>query len=432
MPLILRSVKGSKLNIAEMDGNLLFLVSTLSSSLIQVTGSSFDASNTPITSSFFVGDARYLTNVTASFVTASNVYGPHGSNSVLSSSYAVSASRSSTSSYALTINPVISGALDLSGSLAINGVLVTTAIQVGGNNISVGGSDTQIQFNSGSVFSGSNSLIYNYTLFSLQHGNNTSAFGQYSHAEGYLTQTVGDYSHAEGTLTTASGNYSHAEGDVSQALGYASHAEGAGSIAELDYSHAEGSSTRAIGVSSHTEGYYTSASGDYSHAEGYSTKTNSSYSHAEGSYTIASGEGSHAEGNNTVASGSYSHTEGSSSLALGIGSHAEGYLTTASSAYSHAGGYGTVANYTYQTVVGQFNDTLTPKSTSPFVVGNGANASSRKTAFAVTSNSTVLIATQSAAPAYAGEEGEMVPVWDGTKTWLYVYIRGGWKSTLLT
>ena len=130
MPLILRSVKGSKLNIAEMDGNLLYLVSTLSSSLIQVTGSSFSAPNTSITGAYFTGNGAALTNLTAS-----NVNGPYGANSILSSSYAISASRASTSSYALTINPIITGALGLSGSLSINGVLV-----VGGNNISTVGS----------------------------------------------------------------------------------------------------------------------------------------------------------------------------------------------------------------------------------------------------------------------------------------------------
>jgi hypothetical protein len=51
MPLILRSVKGSKLSIPEMDGNLTYLVSTLSGSVIQVTGSSINASNTIISAS---------------------------------------------------------------------------------------------------------------------------------------------------------------------------------------------------------------------------------------------------------------------------------------------------------------------------------------------------------------------------------------------
>ena len=362
MPLILRSVKGSKLNIAEMDGNLLYLVSTLSSSLIQVTGSSFAAPNTSITGSFFRGDGRALTNITASFVTASNIYGPYGTSSVASASYAATASRSNTSSYALTINPTISGALNLSGSLAINGVLVTTTLQVAGNTINIGGSDKQIQFNSGSTFSGDGSFTYDYNYSSLKQGTSVTATGTPSHAEGYYTQALGNASHAEGWYT------------------------------------------QAFGDGAHTEGLYTTASGTYSHAEGELTR--------------ATGYGSHAEG--------------SSSLASGISSHTEGYLTTASANYSHAGGYGTIANYAYQTVVGQFNDTSTPKLTAPFVVGNGTNASSRRTAFAVTSNSSILVATQSSAPGWTGEEGEMVPVRSGGNYYIYVYIGGAWRSSSLT
>ena len=64
MPLTLRSIKGEKLSISEMDNNMLYLVATLSGSIIQVTGSSMDASNTTITASAFVGDGSGLTGVT--------------------------------------------------------------------------------------------------------------------------------------------------------------------------------------------------------------------------------------------------------------------------------------------------------------------------------------------------------------------------------
>jgi hypothetical protein len=105
MPLILRSVKGSKLTISEMDGNLTYLSSTLSSSVIQVTGSSIDAPNTSITASSFIGSG-------------SGIIG------VISSSYATTASYTTTASYALTasyVNPLnqivqITGSLSLSGS----------------------------------------------------------------------------------------------------------------------------------------------------------------------------------------------------------------------------------------------------------------------------------------------------------------------------
>jgi len=128
MPLILRAVKGSKLTIVEMDGNLTYLASTLSGSVIQVTGSSMSAPNTSITASSFSGNGSQLTFITASFVTASNVFGPNGANSILSSSYALSASRAVSSSFALTasyVNPLrqdvqITGSLFVSNSINSN------------------------------------------------------------------------------------------------------------------------------------------------------------------------------------------------------------------------------------------------------------------------------------------------------------------------
>ena len=77
-----------------------------------ITGSLFGTASwalNALTSSFVT------TAQTASFVTGSNVYGPFGSNSIISASYAVSASTSTTASYALTssynINPTVSGSI---------------------------------------------------------------------------------------------------------------------------------------------------------------------------------------------------------------------------------------------------------------------------------------------------------------------------------
>lgn len=60
------------------------------------------------------GTASWANNaITASFVTASNVYGPYGSNSIISASYAISASFASTASYVnpLHQNVIITGSL---------------------------------------------------------------------------------------------------------------------------------------------------------------------------------------------------------------------------------------------------------------------------------------------------------------------------------
>jgi hypothetical protein len=177
---------------------------------------------------------------TASYVTGSSVYGPFGSNSVISASYAV------------------------------------TSLP-GGNN-------TEIQFNSGSKFHGTSSFTFNYTSQSLQQGFNVTASGIFSHAEGIGTRATGSYSHAEGSSSIAIGNFSHAEGETSIASGSWSHAEGGKTVASGFYAHSEGGFTIARGNYSHAEGLSTIALGVYSHAEGLGTVTSGSYQHAQGQW----------------------------------------------------------------------------------------------------------------------------------------------------
>lgn len=98
----------------ELQGNNLLLTSassTLSTVQIYPASSSISSSNAD----------------TASFVTASNVWGPYGSSSVVSASHAVTASY-------------------ISGSF----------------RLTAGGSNTHIQFNSASLFSGSTNLAFDY------------------------------------------------------------------------------------------------------------------------------------------------------------------------------------------------------------------------------------------------------------------------------
>ncbi len=94
-------------------------------------------------------------------------------------------------------------------------------------------------------------------------------------------------------------------------------------------------------------------------------------------------------------------------LASGVGSHAEGNSTIALGNYSHVEGSYTIASGSSQTVVGIYN--THNNTTDRFVVGGGANDSTRKDAFRVTSNNSIVVATQSIVPTWAGTEGEMVP-----------------------
>ena len=202
----------------------------------------------------------------------------------------------------------------------------------------------------------------------------STAEGNYSHAEGLATHAAAEASHAEGKITSANSNYSHAEGE-STVAGDAEDSENTSSA------HAEGFRTYAAGRASHTEGGGVDydaedidipviAYGDYSHAEGRSTTAEGEGSHAEGRLTIASGNYSHAEGGglsvdeasdviNVTASGNYSHAEGNITKSAGLASHAEGYnsetggsatsnaktagSSTAAGSYAHAEGNSTIA-----------------------------------------------------------------------------------------
>ncbi len=67
-------------------------------------------------------------------------------------------------------------------------------------------------------------------------------------AEGSINTTAsGNYSHAEGTNTTASGTCSHAEGSNTTASGWASYAGGVAAEAKGEAAHAEGYHTTATG-----------------------------------------------------------------------------------------------------------------------------------------------------------------------------------------
>ena len=89
------------------------VITSAQTSSLSVTSASY--ATTALSASYFSGSiANAVTAQTASYVTSSNVYGPYGANSILSSSYALTASyvsgsssTSVTSSYALTASYVV-------------------------------------------------------------------------------------------------------------------------------------------------------------------------------------------------------------------------------------------------------------------------------------------------------------------------------------
>ena len=235
-----------------------------------------------------------------------------------------------------------------------------------------GGSDTQVQYNSGSVFGASPSFRYNYTVESLAQGNSTTASANFSHAEGIFTEASSLGAHAEGNNTVAAGISSHAEGEITTAQGDYSHAEGYESLASGRYSHAEGYQNISSGQRSHAEGDNTIASGTGSHAEGYQTIASGQYSHAEGYQTVASRTGSHAEGRQNLASGDYSYAAGFQNTSSGNYSFATGLQNKATNTYTFAAGIQNTVSGNGSTTFGYLNNV---SGQGAFSIGNNNSAS---------------------------------------------------------
>lgn len=138
-------------------------------------------------------------------------------------------------------------------------------------------------------------------------GNNSEAWGNSAHAEGWQTKALSILSHTEGTNTATYGNYAHAEGSNTNALGLASHAEGFYAAAGGMYSHAEGANTQALGLASHAEGYLTIASGSYQHVQGQCNISSS----AQSAFIIGNGTSAGSRSNLVFASGSEFQVTGS-------------------------------------------------------------------------------------------------------------------------
>jgi len=126
---------------------------------------------TSSTSSMTVGTAN-----TASFVTASNVFGPFGSNSILSSSYALTASYALSSAggggsgagFPFSGSAVITGSLLVSGS----GLTVTGSLSVTGS--------TSLNYVNTSTYRIDSTTLGTTIIATIATGSNTSAFVNYT------------------------------------------------------------------------------------------------------------------------------------------------------------------------------------------------------------------------------------------------------------
>jgi len=369
MGITLRSSKplNTPLTWTETDDNFSYLLTNVSGSNVKIVGATVLTGSLVVsgsTTSVTIAGTASLQHVIPQ---SSNTYNLGSStfkwntifaNSIsgsITGSVSGSVSNATSASYAATSSIATSSSYALSSSFSITSSYTIT--------LRANGSDTQVQYNSGSILAGNSYFTYNYNKKSLAlgagNGGTPSATGTGSIALGFIDtngnpnyiSALGRGAFAQGYVIENTGTaYISASGDGAFAQGYAYdsilEARGLGS-------HAEGVNTSAIGIASHAEGQTSVAFADYSHAEGQST----------------------------VASGSNSHTEGFGTKTFGSWAHAEGYRTTASFNYSHAEGYFTQTNVAGQTAMGQYN--TTNNSDALFVVGGGSATTKRKDVFDV-------------------------------------------------
>ena len=128
-------------------------------------------------------------------------------------------------------------------------------------------------------------------LGSLANGGDTTASGDFSHAEGRRTTASGHFSHAEGNLTTASGNYSHAEGYLSQTKKGDAHAfawNGDNSKTEDDPYKSHGPGTFNINPIGGLDGFYI---GDRKFSETLANKADKTTPYADGNLAALTADG---------------------------------------------------------------------------------------------------------------------------------------------
>jgi hypothetical protein len=418
MGITLRSSKplNTPLTWTETDDNFSYLLTNVSGSNVKIVGATVLTGSLVVsgsTTSVTVAGTASLQHVLPQL---SNTYNLGSStfkwntifaNSISGSftgSVSGSVDTATSASYAATASIAISSSYALSSSFSTTSSYVTT--------LRANGSDTQVQYNSGSILAGNSYFTYNYNKKSLAlgtgGGGTPAATGTGSLVVGFIdTNGNPNYITASGrgafaqgyVIESAGTSYISASGDGAFAHGYAFdntlEASGLGS-------HAEGVNTRAIGIASHAEGQTSVAFADYSHAEGQQT----------------------------VASGSNSHTEGYQTKTFGSWAHAEGYRTTASFNYSHAEGYFTQTNVVGQTAMGQYNTNT--NTDALFVVGGGISTSNRKDVFDVRTDSNMSGSIM--VPVNVGNPSNPTSgsMWmDAANNRLWVYNGTAWKYATL-
>jgi hypothetical protein len=337
-------------------------------------------------SASYAATASYVRNAVSSSYAATASYAQNAQTAsyvlnAVSSSYAATASIATSASYAATASTATSASYAATAS---------TATSASWAPMRPAGSDTQIQYNSGSTLAANSSFAFVYTSQSLQQGANVVANGQCSHAEGFNTVAFGDTSHAEGN-NTLSGRLSYLTFDVGSTqpgeirIGGNVTASFTSSqlsldriiLSDTDNDNIYGTVVLPISQSGISfDGTYTIIKLQDSsvYTSNGATITNYVYNDVINP-TNTIGYTSHAEGRSAQSIGASSHAEGLFTQTIGDYSHAEGANTQAIGIASHAAGLNTVASGSYQSVIGQYN--ISSSAQSAFIIGNGTSNANR-------------------------------------------------------
>ncbi|MFK7937582.1 MAG: tail fiber protein [Saprospiraceae bacterium] len=204
--------------------------------------------------------------------------------------------------------------------------------------------------------------------------------GLYSIGMGQGNLASGNSTVAMGALNTASGNTAVAIGHLNTASADTTLAIGNENMASGEYGVVIGTSNEATDIATTAVGFANLATAEGASAFG-------EFNEANGLSSLALGSGAIANGDISVAIGS-SNAEGEGSVVVGIGNTAVGN-------FSQAFGSGVTAPSGFETVIGYFNTSYTPTSTSDpistdrlFVIGNGIGgvASQRSDALIILKN----------------------------------------------
>lgn len=157
------------------------------------------------------GTASWANNATtASFVTGSNVFGPFGSNSIISASFAVSSSRAVTSSFAVSASFATTASFAVSSSRAVTASFALTASTSNQTAASVTFNDGGAGDASGTSFNGSTARTVSFNTVGAPSTSGTNAYGTWdiSISGNATTATTALYSekYTFGTFKFSAGN----------------------------------------------------------------------------------------------------------------------------------------------------------------------------------------------------------------------------------